>query len=193
MSDCNQPWNSLEVAKLIVGLCMPLALVFIGVIIRRFERRLEGQIEAMRFGRNWKKEVYDEMSNDLNSLFCAFNYVGDWRRMSPDEIIQAKRQIERKFYAYAPIFSESTIQKLDALMRAAFVVERGRQEALLIRANVDRYSESAIQWREEDRAKFVNSSERIKRQEFNSFFDDFRVSLFYDLGLIKQTSCQSSS
>jgi len=183
--DASDPlWNSLEIVKLVADFAIPVALVLLGSMVSRIEKKFEQRLDKQDFGRSWKKEIYDEIAPDLNLLFCAFNYVGRWREYTPESIIAAKRRVDERVYAYSPILTAETLAKFNDLMNASFEMERGRGTTLLIRSNVDMFAESAIAWKDEYRGMFVAADRRTKRNEFNALYSDFRESVFKDFGFL---------
>lgn len=184
MSNVASPWNSLEIAKLAADFAIPVTLLILSLIVSRFEKRIEQKLDQEEFGRSWKKEIYDEVALDLNLIYCAFNYVGRWRECTPENIITSKRRLDEKIFAYSPILSPDTIEAYNNLMNVSFETGRGRGTTLLIRSNVDMFAESAIAWKEEYRDFFVPMDRRIRRIEFNTYYEKFRQTLFRDFGFL---------
>ncbi|WP_299970580.1 hypothetical protein [uncultured Roseobacter sp.] len=184
MTVSDTPWNSLEIAKLVANFAIPAVLLMLGILVSRIEKKFEQRLDQREFSRSWKKDIYDEIAPDLNLLFCTFNYVGPWREYNPESIIDAKRRIEEKIFAYSPIFTAATMKKFNDLMAGAFETGRGRGTTLLIRSNFDMFAESSAVWKEEYQEMFVKESKRITRKEFNALYDDFREALFKDLGFL---------
>ena len=177
-----QEWSSLDVAQLIVDLLLPIVLIFLGFFIFLLERRIENKIDQGIFARNWTKDLYEAMARDLNIIFCGFNYVGDWRKHSPYELIASKRELDFCLHAYSDLFSDVTLQSYQRLMSACFVTERGRRSELLIRANVAMFKHSLYEWKDEYEQHFVTEEYRLVRSEFRKLYFEFKTNLFSDLG-----------
>jgi len=64
--------------------------------------------------------LLDEALPQLNSLYCYFVWVGDWKDLSPPEILSIKRRLDRLFYANRPFFSGDTLVKYEEFMEVLF-------------------------------------------------------------------------
>ena len=81
-------WNSLEVLKLIVSILTPAIIGILGV---RFNRRLK-ELEH----RQWTSQkviekriqVYDSLVPHLNGIMCYFTYIGEWKDLTPPEVLK---------------------------------------------------------------------------------------------------------
>lgn len=178
-----EDWSSLETTKLVVDLLLPIALLGLGLLIFFLERRIEARIDQGKFGRSWRKDLYEAMARDLNVIYCAFNYVGDWREHTPTDIVNSKRELDFRMHAYSGLFSEGTLSAYKELTDACFLTERGRGSTLQVRANVKMFKESLKEWKDEYDQYFVAEEERLKRKDFAEVYSKYKMKLFSDLGL----------
>jgi hypothetical protein len=98
MTADDQVWNSLEVAKLAASLLTPLLLLALGIWVHRISKRFEATQWANQKVIEKRLSVYDELAPLLNKLLCLYTYVGDWKELTPPEIVQTKRDVDRIFY-----------------------------------------------------------------------------------------------
>ena len=103
------PWNSLEIAKLLVGGATPVVVVVLGLWFTRIAKRLEERQWSDRTVVERRLRVYDEMAPDLNDLLCYFTYVGRYKSFKPPSIVALKRDLDRKFHLAAPLFSRTRL------------------------------------------------------------------------------------
>ena len=96
----------LEIAKLIIAGLTPLVVLGLTVAVSRATRRFEESQWANRQVIEKRVELYDEMAPELNDILCAFLLVGDFKCISPEEVIRKKRSLDRQFYVYKHLFSE---------------------------------------------------------------------------------------
>lgn len=178
-----EDWSSLETTKLFVDLLLPIALLGLGLLIFFLDRRIEARIEQGKFGRSWRKDLYEAMARDLNVMYCAFNYVGAWRERPPTDIVNSKRELDFRMHAYSGLFSEGTLTAYKELMDACFLTERGRGSTLQIRANVTMFKESLEEWKDEYDKYFVAEEKRLTRKDFAEVYSNYKMKLFSDLGL----------
>ena len=76
-------WNSLEVVKLVVAAATPVLVLLLGVVVSRAARRLEEAQWANRTLIERRLELYDEMAERLNDLYCFFGLFGNFREVEP--------------------------------------------------------------------------------------------------------------
>ncbi|WBB91427.1 hypothetical protein [Verrucosispora sp. WMMC514] len=105
-----QVWTTLEIAKLTVSAFTPLAVAAVAFQVTKATKRLEA--------RQWMNQkliekriaLLSEALSDLNDLHCYFAWVGNWKELSPRDILHRKRSLDRLFYANRPFFQSMTIE-----------------------------------------------------------------------------------
>ena len=103
--DCG-PWNSLEIAKLIAGLLVPITLAAFGVYVHRVTKRFEHlQWRSQKLVEK-RLAVYDDLAPQLNELLCYFTFIGPWRDLNPADVVALKRTVDKKIHLAAPMFSK---------------------------------------------------------------------------------------
>ena len=131
-------WNWLEVAKLCVTGLTPLALAFVGVYIHRVSKRFEHQ--------QWRNQkliekriaIYDDIAADLNSILCYFTYVGDWKDVTPPEMVSAKRVVDRKIHLARPLFEPSFFVACQQFQEVCFSTFNGPGQDAKLRTHLER-------------------------------------------------------
>lgn len=130
-------WNSLEAAKLIVGLFTPLVVLALGVIVNRATRRLEQVQWANRQLIERRLNLYDAMAPRLNELFCFFVLVGDFRNIEPPAAIAAKRDLDKAFHVNRFLFSARFSEKYLQFMAVCFHTFVGVGEPAKLRSKIE--------------------------------------------------------
>ncbi|ADJ47545.1 hypothetical protein AMES_5720 [Amycolatopsis mediterranei S699] len=110
----------MEIAKLIVAALTPLSVALIGVVLTRSMRRLEHS--------NWlnqkliekRIEVLGEALPKLNDLYCYFSWIGTWASLSPVDVLQRKRDLDRLFHANRAFFTSSAFDVYGAFIDLLF-------------------------------------------------------------------------
>lgn len=101
------PWNSLELAKLVVAAATPVIVACIGFWISRRLKRLE-QLQWSRQKLIEKRlEVHTSLAPLLNHLYCYFDYIGDWKFAPPTAALRLKRKADRLFFVHEALFSSN--------------------------------------------------------------------------------------
>lgn len=103
-------WNTLEIAKLIVSALTPLAVVAVAFQVTKATKRLEARQWVNQKLVEKRIALLGEALPALNDLHCYFAWVGNWKELSPPEILQRKRSLDRLFYANRPFFRPATIE-----------------------------------------------------------------------------------
>jgi hypothetical protein len=177
MSEAQGPvWNSLEVTKLVVGAATPVTLAIVGALFswqagdRAQETAQYNQVVAKRI------ELWDDLGPKLNSIYCYLTYVGDWKELTPADVVKLKRESDRIFFTYRPFFSEEFVAAYEAFLDAAFKPYGGWRADARIRSTVaQRENASEGAFTGEDNAAAVHqayySMLRAAGKEFALEFD----------------------
>lgn len=118
-------WNSLEIAKFILQVVTPLLILGLGIyvnkIIKKFEHfqwRNQKLIEK-------RLQIYDQIAPLLNDLLCYFTFIGSWKDVSPSQIVKLKRELDKKIYIAAPLFSPSFLSSCNHFMELCYETYTG--------------------------------------------------------------------
>ncbi|WP_207061635.1 hypothetical protein [Motiliproteus sp. SC1-56] len=177
-------WTSLDVAKLVVQAAVPAVLAIIGFAIKSELQRRENNEWRTRIQVEWRLRVFEEMAKDLNNLYCAFNYIGNWGSMEPPVLLDLKRNLDRNFYIYKFLWSEQFRESYARLINACFVTNRGAGLAAASRANVSMYKKAwGDNWKPSWDEMFVSNTQRLRRDEFNELYADTSARLITELGI----------
>lgn len=176
-------WTSLEVAKLAVSVLLPLAVLFLGIWVRRFTERLERRGRLSQIEVEWRLSVFKQLAPRLNDLFCYFTYVGAWREMTPMDAVAAKRECDRIVHTNRFLWSPAFTAAYAAFTAGAFVEAGGRGQPLRLRANRDRHRENDI-WRDAWQGLFVDPKDRVTRADFTRLYDAVLDQAVRDLGIV---------
>lgn len=114
------PWNSLEVAKLVVGILTPIFLFVLGYMVTLAARGVEQAQWASRTLIEKRLELWDEMGQPLNDILVFFLLVGQFQEITPDKLIHRKRVVDRVFHAHRPLFSPAFQARYLELMAVCF-------------------------------------------------------------------------
>jgi hypothetical protein len=160
------PWNSLEVVKLLVSGLTPLILALIGLYLNRRLKKFEH--------RQWRNQkliekrlaVYDDLAPLLNDLLCYYTYVGDWKDFMPDDIIKKKRIFDKKFYIAAPLFSQSFFSEIMTFINLCFKPYQGwGHNAKLLTATKRRKDYYGDHWDKKWDELFINDENKVTDPE----------------------------
>jgi hypothetical protein len=111
---------NLKVWEIIISALTPVAIVWAGYFIKKSLSARENELVALRRLQDIRKSIYDEIGPKLNQIFCYIFDVGDYGSYEPMDIIQLKREVDRKFCTYRELWHKETIGAYKAFMAAAF-------------------------------------------------------------------------
>lgn len=185
MQPSNNPWNSLEVVKLIVGVLTPLSVAAFGWFISRRLKRLELVQWTNQKLIEKRLALYDAAAPLLNQLLCFYTWVGHWKDISPDDVIKAKRELDKTFHIYRHLFDDDVYGAYHAYIQALFETHTGAGQDARIRSHIqgrdgDRTRHGAYVWNAAWFERFSSENVVDKREVRTLYFrlmDALRVSL----------------
>jgi hypothetical protein len=140
------PWNSLEVAKIVVGAATPIAVVVMGFIVQRTLARHDREWKARQRLADRRMTIYDEIRQDLNRIYCFIEDVGSWKEETPDTLIAYKRKSDQVMHGNRAFWSLETVSAYFAYMRAAFEPYQGVGLDARIRTNDHQKKVGIAEW-----------------------------------------------
>lgn len=130
------PWNSLEIAKLVVSALTPAVVVLwtrvVSTAWRRAERR-EQEVSRREERAEWLGrrsierivELHTSMAPLLNDICCFVTRVGHFRGIDPPVLIQKKAELDRLFFVNQHLFSRRFRDGYAEFMAKCFEEEPG--------------------------------------------------------------------
>jgi hypothetical protein len=178
-------WTSLEVAKLVVGALVPVLLFALGIVVSRAARRVEESQWASRKVIERRLELYDEMAPKLNDLFCFFHRVGHYKEIDPPGAVARKRELDKTFYANAPLFSTEFRQRYRAFLNACFLTYTGAGEDAKLRTSPALQRHERPSWKDEWDEMFAWEDTRSDSVQIGTAFDALMDSFSQEVGAKK--------
>jgi hypothetical protein len=152
-------WTAILTA--IGGIATPIVVVMAGVVINNRVRALEDKRWHNQELIRTRLGYYDSLASQLNDLLCYFTFIGSWKKMSPLDVIDKKRSLDKQFYVAAPLFSHAARDAYVAFMNRCFgdYGEWGH-DALLLTAYQNRRQYFPGTWHESWESMFAYSAGR---------------------------------
>lgn len=129
----------MEAAQLLVAVTVPVLVLMFGWLANRSLKRLETRQAANQNLIEKRIQVYDQMAEDMNSIFCFFLRVGHYKDITPDGMIEIKRRVDRRAHTQRPFFDPAHQQRYLEFMDACFSTHTGVAQHAKIRADPARY------------------------------------------------------
>ncbi|MBN3776038.1 hypothetical protein G3O06_00465 [Burkholderia sp. Ac-20345] len=152
MQPINNPWNSLEIVKLVLGVLTPLSVACLGWLVARRLKRLELVQWTNQRLIEKRLALYDAVAPQLNALLCFYTWIGYWKDISPDDVIRAKRELDRTFHIYRYLFDDDVYDAYHTYIHALFDVHTGpgrdaRIRSLIQAPDGDRSVHGSYEWK----------------------------------------------
>lgn len=93
-----ESWNSLEVVKLLIGVLTPLSVAAFGWFISHRLKRFELMQWSNQKLVEKRLTLYDFLAPRLNKLLCFYTWIGDWKDISPQDVVKTKRDLDQSMY-----------------------------------------------------------------------------------------------
>lgn len=82
-----EPWNSLEIAKLTASLLIPISIAAVGFWVQKILRQQEREWAVSETLIKKRLEKFEALSDDLNSIYVFIEDIGHWKEETPRTII----------------------------------------------------------------------------------------------------------
>ena len=161
---------------------MPLAIAGLGYIVKVCVDKIERRRTLFEVATAWRIEVFRELTNKLNDIYCYFNYQGNWLELSPQQATDRKRACDKLVHVNYFLWSDEFFAAYRNFVSAAFAENQGPGRVFLFRANVERHRENP-RWEESWADRFVAPSERITRVEFRVLYKKMLELAVRDVGV----------
>ena len=142
------PWNSLEIAKLVVGVLTPIMIALLGWMLT-VEGRVQAEnsaatarmqaIEAAAYDKVVEKraQLWDRMAVPLNDIYAYMLQVGHWKDLTDRDIVARKRQTDAVVYANRPYFSDQFFTAYNEYMDSVFATYGEVGKDARLRTNIE--------------------------------------------------------
>jgi hypothetical protein len=172
--------NALSALWTVAGAPLLTALLAMGGawIAISFDRRKTLNQELIRK----RIVIYEEMAPKLNDLLCFGRSIGRWKSLTPFDIIDRKRDLDRLISVYGALFSGRLARRYHAFIDSLFLTYQGFGVPAKFRVPLDRLkAEWKTGWKPEWEEDFAppnraSSSSEIKRR-YDELMDQFAVDI----------------
>jgi hypothetical protein len=180
-----------DLVRTLASLAVPIVVAILG---RKFSERLKAIDQHFWFSQKVIEKrlaVYNGLSEGLNKLFCYFTYVGDWKLMTPKDVIGVKRELDRIMHTHQFIFPKDVFEAYKKFMQALFQMYNGPGEDAKLRTKVrsgDGDRITALQEYRADHAhefslKVFDEDRAVEKHEVTGLYIALMASLAASLGV----------
>ena len=182
------PWNTLEIAKLAVGVLTPVSVAILAWFLNRRMKRLDLIQWSNQKLIEKRIAVYDLVAPQLNLLLCFFTWVGYWKEISPQNAIQAKRDLDKAFNIYRHLFEADVYEAYQSYIHLLFETFIGPGHDARLRTKVkgvdgDRQYDGSYEWKAEWNDQFSTLDTIPSKNEIQRAYGALMSSLTRALGI----------
>lgn len=175
-------WYSLRIPITVIAALAPF---FIAFLVFRYKRIIEGlKMKQSTNQRLVEKriDIYDRIGPKLNEIYCFYCYNGNWKEITPLDIVSLKKELDKDLNVNIPIFSNDISEKYLSFMRLCFVSFSGWEHDEKIKSLYELRQEHNVQWSDDwipyfDTNNVVEAVEVKKR--YTELMDSFKKDLSF--------------
>ncbi len=184
------PWNSLQVATLVVDALTPITVAGLGVVFARTSRRIEQVQWANQTVVTRRLDIFAELAPGLNQLLCFATFVGGWKEIQPREAIAIKRKLDETMYANKVLFSDELFAAYHQFMAMLFAMYATTDADAHLRAPIkcqwgDR--RNMPWWDEGSMASLFAPGDPVATDDVKAAYDELAERFRADLYVTSQT------
>ena len=158
-------WNDL--APLLAVLSPIVVILLSGLWFNKSLEKLKSRLQTSRAIVQKRSEIYTEIQDSLNDIYCYIKRVGKWKTITPEEVIERKRLVDQKMHATRPFWSKGMRDAYKDFMDVCFVTNRGHKINAGIVAEVVKYQE-LDSWKDEFIDYYDGSFDESKLDQVNN-------------------------
>ena len=117
----------------------PVVILVLGIWAKRIATEHARRISLNERIIAKRVQIYEQIGEDLNDIYTFILQIGQWKELTPADIIKKKRVLDRTMYVSRPYWSDKAFASYCAFMRAAFEAWTGVGEDAKIRTWTDQY------------------------------------------------------
>lgn len=157
----------------------PIVILILGIWAKNIATKHEHRTSLHNRIIEKRVDTYELIGKDLNDIFCFVARVGNWKQLTPDEVVSKKRTVDQLMYINRPYWSDKSFTSYIVFMNYAFEVYSGSGENAKIRSNFEKYK--GLNENNDDWSIYFSD----KHSETKILWKKFRalmVSLSYEFG-----------
>jgi hypothetical protein len=143
----------IEFIKLLSSFVTPVVILVLGIWAKGIATEHARRISLNDRIIEKRVQIYEAIGKDLNDIYAFLFQVGQWKELSPLDIVKKKRNIDKIMYINRPYWSDVAFDTYCAFMASAFETWTGVGEDAKIRTYTEQFKE-LDQWGDDWAAYF---------------------------------------
>lgn len=170
-----QIWTSLKIPIMIIAALGPVVIVFLISRYNRIIKGLKGKHQTNQNIVEKRIEIYERMGPKFIDILNFFCYSGNWKELSPMDMMRLKRELDQDVSTYAPVFSGDFRKRYMAFVLLCYVSHSGWEHEEKIKSLYDLRQEHVMEWNDDWIPYFDTNNvvEAIKIREAHKQLSDY--------------------
>jgi len=143
----------MEIVQVILSFATPVTILILGIWAKKIAREHEKRTSLTAKIIEKRVFVYEEIGKNLNDIYVYLMQVGDWKKFTPMQIVEKKREVDRLMYVNRPYWSERVFSSYTVFMDSAFETFTGEGEDARIKTETRKF-ELLSSWQQDWKKRF---------------------------------------
>ncbi len=180
IQQADQIWNSLKIPITILAVLAPIIMAFVVFRYQKMIKVLKKKHQGNQKIIEKRVEIYDRIGPKLNDVFCFYCYNGNWKEISPPDIVRLKKELDKDINVSSPVFSNNISEKYTDFMRLCFVSFSGWEHDEKIKSLYELRQEHTEEWND-DWIQFFDTNNVVEAVKVKEKYEVLLESIKKDL------------
>jgi len=167
----DQIWDNLKSAVIIIAALGPVIIIFLAIRFNLVKKRLISQYQSNQRLIEKRIEVYDQIGPKLNDMLSFFRYTGNWKELTPVDILRLKREVDMEINSKTALFSDELVTKYESFMTLCIVSHSGWEHEEKIKSLYELRQLNNLEWSREW-IPFFDTNNVIEATTLKERFDE---------------------
>ena len=109
-----------ETIRVIIAASGPAVVAYVGLVLNRRLKSIDQAQWQNRKIIDLRLDIYKEVAPKLNAMYCFCRWIGEWKDISPADLVGLKRETDKTMNVYRHLFSDSLFEAYDAFIHTVF-------------------------------------------------------------------------
>lgn len=170
----------LLIVALILAILTPIVFTILAIRFSRIIKAMKKKQWSNHKIVEKRMEVFGRMAPKLNDIYCFYCYVGNWDRITPQNILELKRELDKDIDTFFSLFSEALSKKYRGFMLLCFISASGWEHDTKIKSSYDLRQKNSGNW-DKDWIKYFDTNNVVEATRIKEAYFDLIESFKEDL------------
>lgn len=176
----DQIWKGLKIAIILIAALAPFIIAFLVFRYNRTIKALKAKYQNDQKIFEKRIEIYERISPKLYDLYCFYCYNGNWKEITPMDVVGIKKELDKDMNTNAPLFSHDVSEKYSGFVHLCFVAHSGWEHEEKIKSLVELRQEHNVNWND-DWIQFFDTNNVVDAIRMKERYDELMECFSRDL------------